>query len=302
MRHRRFLVLLSTAWLPFLACGDDAVTSSVATDASAQDVTQTPLADASHPIDASHDAGVIVDAGADASFDAGPPPLPARCNGSVRSNAPPSMALPVLPPISVPAGFKMEAVGHVYTSRHIVQLPNGDLLAGTNTGEVRLIPHADEDVPGDSVLFVDKTDDLPVHGVAYAPYLCTIFIASQHFVYAVPYVDGQMSAVLGDPIARVRDPNIGVHVTTTVAFDGTTLFASVGSSCNDCVETDPLRATIQRMYPDGGNMTTRATRMRRAGLPANGASLRVLRLSRSPCRRPGLWLARVRGEPEALCG
>ncbi len=266
MRRVRFLVVLSLSllWLPFLACGDAAVPASTANDASAQDGAHPTSADAEKPVDSSHDSVPITDAGPDASFDAGPSPLPARCNGSVRSTAPPSAALPALPPISVPAAFKMEPVGHVYTSRHIVQLPNGDLLAGTNTGEVRLIPHADEDVPGDSVLFVDKTDDLPVHGVAYAPYLCTIFIATQHFVYAVPYVDGQMSAVFGDPIARVRDPNIGEHVTTTVAFDGTTLFASVGSSCNDCVETDPLRATIQRMYPDGGGQTTRATRMRNA--------------------------------------
>lgn len=268
MRHRRLLVLVSFVWAPFVACGDDGVVSSGGSDASADDGSHPTSADATTatdaPHDASHDAGANRDAGPDASFDAGPPPLPARCNGSVRSVAPPSMALPSLPPISVPAGFELEPVGHVYTSRHIVQLPNGDLLAGTNTGEVRLIPHADEDVPGDSVLFVDKTDDLPVHGVAYAPYLCTIFIASQHFVYAVPYVDGQMSAALGDPIATVRTPYVGEHITTTVAFDGETLFASVGSSCDSCVETDPLRATIQRMSPDGGGMTPRAIRMRNA--------------------------------------
>jgi glucose/arabinose dehydrogenase len=45
---------------------------------------------------------------------------------------------------------------------------------------------------------------------------------------------------------------------------GSALYVGVGSSCNACVETDPTRATVQKMALDGGGMTTQAKRFRNA--------------------------------------
>jgi glucose/arabinose dehydrogenase len=42
------------------------------------------------------------------------------------------------------------------------------------------------------------------------------------------------------------------------------LYASVGSSCNACVESDPTRARIFRMGPNGENLTPIAARIRNA--------------------------------------
>jgi glucose/arabinose dehydrogenase len=58
----------------------------------------------------------------------------------------------------------------------------------------------------------------------------------------------------------------GGHTTRTVLFspDYETLFVSVGSSCNVCVEDDERRATIMRYDPDGGNGEIYAGGMRNA--------------------------------------
>jgi len=58
----------------------------------------------------------------------------------------------------------------------------------------------------------------------------------------------------------------GGHTTRTVLFspDYETLFVSVGSSCNVCVEEDERRATIMRYDPDGSNGEIYADGMRNA--------------------------------------
>jgi glucose/arabinose dehydrogenase len=53
-----------------------------------------------------------------------------------------------------------------------------------------------------------------------------------------------------------------VHPTTSVAVDGSTVYASVGSSCNACVETDPTRATVGKV--ENGRYVPLATRIRNA--------------------------------------
>lgn len=58
----------------------------------------------------------------------------------------------------------------------------------------------------------------------------------------------------------------GGHSTRTVLFspDYETLFVSIGSSCNVCVEEDERRATIMRYDPDGSNGEIYAEGMRNA--------------------------------------
>jgi glucose/arabinose dehydrogenase len=60
-------------------------------------------------------------------------------------------------------------------------------------------------------------------------------------------------------------PNLptGGHRTRTVAFgpDGM-LYLAVGSSCNICLEEEPIRATVSRANPDGSDLEISATGMR----------------------------------------
>jgi glucose/arabinose dehydrogenase len=60
-------------------------------------------------------------------------------------------------------------------------------------------------------------------------------------------------------------PSLG-HNTRTVLFspDWRTLFVSIGSSCNNCIESDPRRATIMRYNPDGSGGQVFARGLRNA--------------------------------------
>ena len=211
------------------------------------------------------------DAGATATIDAnGTGIIPVRCNGSVASASAPATGLPAAPAITVPDGFSLRVIAAVARARELVTLPNGDLLVGTSGTSVYLVPNAARASGAGQPVVFTTIDDPPVQGVAFAPTRCTIYIASQHGIYAIPYTDGQQNAEPGNPIANVRTGDIppgsdgDVHTTTSVAFAGGTLYAGVGSDCNACTEIDATRATIQAMGPDGGNMTTRATRIRNA--------------------------------------
>jgi glucose/arabinose dehydrogenase len=166
----------------------------------------------------------------------------------------------------VPPGFRIEAIATVVGARELAALPNGDLLVATEAQRIWLVPQADGPAPGDPVIFTG-IDDAPLQGVAFDPYACTVFIAGQTGVEAIPYVDALTSAPPGNPIALVRQgaaQTASYHVTSSVAAAQGALFVSAGSSCNACVETDPTRAAISELAQDGAAMTVRASRIRNA--------------------------------------
>ena len=56
----------------------------------------------------------------------------------------------------------------------------------------------------------------------------------------------------------------GWHLTRSLAQHNGKIYVSVGSSCNACIEKEPVRATIQEMNPDGTGQRTFATGVRNA--------------------------------------
>lgn len=197
------------------------------------------------------------------------PPVPFDAGGRVCTGVTRSTAPDTTEPLAVPAGivvtagFVIEAVAKVPSARHVAALPNGDLLVGTGQRLVYLVPHADAARAGTPSVFLD-IDDAPVHGVTFHAASCSVLVGSHQGVYRIAYQDAQTTGASGDPIARVRTEDTGGHATTSVAVAGAYLYASVGSSCNACVESDPTRATVQRMNLDGSGMTTYAKRIRNA--------------------------------------
>ncbi|MCD6030900.1 MAG: L-sorbosone dehydrogenase, partial [Thermomicrobiales bacterium] len=83
----------------------------------------------------------------------------------------------------------------------------------------------------------------------------------------------QVTRFAYDPAGPAGDPEVvipglpteGAHWTRTVAFgpDGM-LYLSVGSSCNICLEAEPVRAAISRANPDGSDFEIIATGLRNA--------------------------------------
>jgi glucose/arabinose dehydrogenase len=203
------------------------------------------------------------------------------CSGSHVSSLTDGVA-PEMPALRVPAGLSIHTIAHVRGARELAALPNGDLLVGTSGPNVYIVPNAEgAGTTGAPRIFATISNEaVPegeppgggnADGIAFSPANCTIYVSTEYHVWSAPYRDGDLAARNLHPIATVRtgpmaDPGDGdVHRTTSVAVSGTTLYASMGSSCNGCLgERDPQRAAIWRMNLDGSNMQLVAKRIRNA--------------------------------------
>ena len=185
-------------------------------------------------------------------------PLPGRAAGTAA--------------LMVPAGFAVERIATVARARELSVAANGDLFVGTSGNAIFVVPDA-EGTPGEPRSFA-TVDDRPLAGVLVAG--DAVYAGGQFGVYKIPYRTGDRAA-RGAPqkIAAVRAGGGTGHSTTSVALSQGTLYASVGSSCNACDESDASRATIQAMTPDGKNVHARAVDIRNAIAlavkPENGA-------------------------------
>lgn len=183
--------------------------------------------------------------------------------------------------IQVASGFLWTTIATVPGARELAALPNGDLIVGTSGNQIYIVPNAESaGTPGSASVFI-TLPDTPAQGVALAPDSSAIFVATQYGVYKIPYHTGDKSelnssavkiaSIRAGPIAPGSDGD--VHRTSSVVTTASTLYVSVGSSCNACIEVDPTRATIQAMGLDGSGMHTIARRIRNAiGLAINPAT------------------------------
>jgi glucose/arabinose dehydrogenase len=170
--------------------------------------------------------------------------------------------------LTVPSGFSLQTVASVAGAREIAALPGGALAVGTRGRDVFIVPDAQNPKPQAPRLLV-RLPESPAAGVTYSWKHRELYLASEYTVYALPYPSHGATPVR---IARVRTGPISpgtdgdVHLSTSVAFDDptNTLYVSVGSSCNACVEADPTRAAIFSMNPDGRGTRKRAERIRNA--------------------------------------
>ena len=202
-----------------------------------------------------------------------PPPQPQSCNGTpapAPAGPPPSTP----PGLHVPAGLRIEVIANVGNARELAFLPTGDLLVGTLGNTISIVPNADASGAAGAVHVFATLPDSPAAGVAFSKTACAIYVGTQFGVYRIGYKPGDLTASSSlQQITSVRTGGGGGHVTTTVAVSGNTLYASVGSSCNACTESDPTRATIQQMGLDGSNRSTRAIHIRNSiGLNVNPAT------------------------------
>jgi glucose/arabinose dehydrogenase len=162
---------------------------------------------------------------------------------------------------SVPGGFSIEVIARVSRARELVVTPNGDLLVGSLGRDVFVVPNAEER-PLPASVFA-HLDDGEAAGLALAP--GALIVGTTHGVWKIPYQPGDRVA-RGDAerLFSVRPGGDGGHSTTSVAVAGDVLYASVGSSCNACNESDPTRATIQTASLTGAGLRPVAEHIRNA--------------------------------------
>ncbi len=204
-----------------------------------------------------------------------------QCSGAKASAFTAGMT-PTTPALTVPSGLVIQTIANISGAREMVGLPNGDLLVGTGGGNVYIIANAEASAAAGKpqVFATISNETVPpnepgggnnAEGVAFSQASCTVFISTEYHVWSTPYKDGDLTAENLQPIATVRtgptaNPGDGdYHSSTSVAVSGSTVYASMGSSCNGCTgESDPQRAAIWKMNLDGSAMALYASHIRNA--------------------------------------
>jgi glucose/arabinose dehydrogenase len=164
--------------------------------------------------------------------------------------------------IKLPAGFKIEVFANMNTK-------NGEHLSGprmmaldakgnlyvsvVGSNRVVMLPDHNHDGIADDVVTVAQGLNAP-HGIAFVG--DALLIANQDGVAKVSQVQGGWSK----PQAFIPNLPTGGHTLKNIKLgpDGF-LYINVGSSCNVCIENEPMRATILRYTIEGkpaGALTT----------------------------------------------
>lgn len=202
-------------------------------------------------------------------------PEPATPPAKTADPPPALVATRVVPPaeeVRLPPGFGISVFALVLRDPRMMALgPDGLLyVAERGAGRIVRLPDRDGDGVADSASgSVEVVADVVADGLN-APSSIAFYKDGSLYV-------GETTRVLrlsdpdGDSVFQEREVIVdglpsGGHSTRTVLFapDWETLYVSVGSSCNVCVEEDERRATIMRYDPDGSGGEVYATGLRNA--------------------------------------
>jgi glucose/arabinose dehydrogenase len=188
----------------------------------------------------------------DLRFEKLPPPF-----ATADASNPPEIGPKGTSELTLPHGFTATTlVEGLSNPRRLVFAPNGDLfIVETEPGVILVLPGGQ---PGTPVKFADGLS-LPF-GLAFHD--GALFVADANEILRFPYAPGDRKATAPPArIAKLPDNGFNGHVTRDLLFsaDGKKMFATVGSTTNVDVETDPERASILEMNPDGTGRRTFAS-------------------------------------------
>ena len=180
--------------------------------------------------------------------------------------APASQPNPAPPenPIALPPGFSISVYAHGLEDPRMMAIgPDGQLyVAERGASRVVRLPDRDGDGLADGIEPVAENIAPPSSLAFYKDGSLYVGLTRRVLRFSQPDAQGvyQKQEIIVDSL-----PAEG-HNTRTVLFspDGSTLFVSIGSSCNVCVESDPRRAAILRFDPDGKNEQVYARGLRNA--------------------------------------
>jgi glucose/arabinose dehydrogenase len=176
----------------------------------------------------------------------------------------PTRVVPPAEPIRLPPGFGISVFAQGLRNPRMMALgPDGQLtVAERGAGRVVRLPDRDGDGVADGVEVVADGLDAPSSIAFYEDGSLYVGETTRVLRLSAPDEEGvfQERAVIVDGLPS------GGHNTRTVLFssDWATLFVSVGSSCNVCVEGDGRRATVMRYEPDGSGEEVYARGLRNA--------------------------------------
>ena len=163
--------------------------------------------------------------------------------------------------LQVPPGFTVSVAGSGLGDPRFMDFDNaGNLLVGTERqGIVYRFPFTEGRLGEPEVLIsgLQQPASVALFTADDDQYL---YVGEMTQVSRFPY---DPAGPVGDQEVVVADLPMGGHRTRTVAFgpDGK-LYLAVGSSCNICLEQEPIRATVSRANPDRSDLKIFATGMR----------------------------------------
>jgi glucose/arabinose dehydrogenase len=173
--------------------------------------------------------------------------------------------------LRLPAGFKISIFADTHSSPRMMAFsPAGVLLVTTlEQGSVLALPDPTGHGTAEKIVTVLHGLRLP-HGIAF--HNGKLYVAETDKVVDYDWEENALRANNPRTIIRLSGGGTG-HATRTILFANGKLYVSVGSSCNECEEDDPIRATVLQFDEDGSNRRIFARGVRNAvGLAHNPAS------------------------------
>jgi glucose/arabinose dehydrogenase len=169
--------------------------------------------------------------------------------------------------LKAPPGFHISVFAEeVDGARMMVFSPGGVLLVG-ESGEGKVVALPDSKHAGKAERTVNVLSGLnEPHGLAF--YEGKLYVAEHDKVRRYDWDEANLRA--SNPKLLAKLPTGGGHSTRSLLFHGGKMYVSAGSSCNVCIEKDPLRATVMEFNPDGSGQKILAKGLRNAvGLAVN---------------------------------
>lgn len=182
--------------------------------------------------------------------------------------------------IRLPAGFKLEVFARLSALTKDIQAVNPRMMAFDASGNlyvsipqrnsVVMISDENRDGVADKATLVANKLNAP-HGLAFVGE--KLYVANQDSIVVLEKNNGAWPAK--PAVAIVKNLPAGGHTLKSLKLgpDGL-LYVNVGSSCNVCNESEPLRATILRYTPDGKSAGALTTLGRHAPNPVYASGLR----------------------------
>src|SRR5215217_65661 len=163
--------------------------------------------------------------------------------------------------LRVPPGYSVSVVGGGLDGPRFMDFDgeNNLIVGAASQGVVYRFPFAGGRLGEPEVLItgLQQPASVTIFTADDGQYL---YVGEETQVSRFPY---DPAGPIGDQEVIIPDLPAGGHRTRTVAFgpDGT-LYLAVGSSCNICLEQEPIRATVSRANPDGSDLNIFATGLR----------------------------------------
>jgi glucose/arabinose dehydrogenase len=176
----------------------------------------------------------------------------------------PTRIVPPAEPISLPSGFGISVFASGLRGPRMMAVgPDGEIyVAERGAGRIVCLPDRDDDGVADGVEIVAADLNAPSSIAFFEDGSLYVAETTRVLRLSAPDEGGvyQEREVIVDGLPE------GGHTTRTVLFspDWSTLYVSIGSSCNVCVEEDGRRAAIVRYNPDGSGERVYATGLRNA--------------------------------------